>query len=99
MIHVKLCTLADKILGGKCGATYIDRNLHELMSRRFGDLFNQLPPAKRGPGSQFMSSFELIKRDFGAKDDDRLKEVGPLKLNSSNPLHYDEDEGMVKLSK
>jgi len=86
-------------IGGKCGATYIDRNLHDLMSKRFGNSFDKLAPARRGPGSRFMQSFESVKRDFGATSDDRMKEIGPLKLNSSNSYHYDEDEGMVKLSK
>jgi hypothetical protein len=69
------------------------------MSQRFGRSFDILSPAKRGPGSRFMQSFETVKRDFGARKDDRLHEIGPLRLKSDNWYHYDEDEGMVKLSK
>jgi hypothetical protein len=69
------------------------------MSERFGSSFDNLDPSKRGPGSRFMLSFETIKKDFGSSDNERPKDIGPIRLNSSNPAHYDEDELMVKLSK
>ncbi|KUJ06536.1 actin-like ATPase domain-containing protein [Mollisia scopiformis] len=83
--------------GGKCGATYIDRNLHTLMTTRFGESFKKLDPKKTGPGSKFMQSFERVKRDF-PKGFDKEKGIGPLKLVSKNPAHYDDDDGTVKLS-
>lgn len=52
--------------GGKCGATYVDRNLHDLLARRYGSSFTSLPISKRGPGSRFMSEFESAKKDFGS---------------------------------
>jgi hypothetical protein len=83
--------------GGKCGATYIDRNLHTLMTQRFGTSFTKLDAKKTGPGSKFMQSFERVKRDF-PKGFDKEKGIGPLKLTSKNPAHYDDDDGTVKLS-
>ncbi|PMD64400.1 actin-like ATPase domain-containing protein [Hyaloscypha bicolor E] len=83
--------------GGKCGATYIDRNLHTLMTQRFGDSFTKLDAKKTGPGSKFMQSFERVKRDF-PKGFDKEKGIGPLKLTSKNPAYYDDDDGTVKLS-
>lgn len=50
--------------GGKCGGTYVDRNLHALMRTRFGAAFTSLPIHERGPGSHFMDTFEHKKRDF-----------------------------------
>jgi hypothetical protein len=52
------------MVGGKCGATYIDRNLHKLLAQRFGKAFSSLPPERIGPGSRFMNEFESKKRDF-----------------------------------
>lgn len=84
--------------GGKCGSTYIDRNLHTLLSKRFGSNFDDLPFAQKGPGSRFMMSFEKCKRDFGLSDDKDTQEVGPIRLNLPDSEHYDEDERMVKLT-
>lgn len=50
--------------GAKCGGTYIDRNLHELMTKRFGQAFSSLPPDRIGPGSRFMLAFESRKQQF-----------------------------------
>lgn len=85
--------------GGKCGATYIDRNLHRLMARRFGSSFNDIAFDLKGPGSRFMQSFEVVKRDFGYSDDDSVKEIGPINLRLEDSEHYDSDERMVKLTK
>jgi hypothetical protein len=89
--------------GGKCGSTYIDRNLHSLLSRRFGAPFDSLPFSKKGPGSKFMISFETVKRDFGRNDDDHddddgIREVTDLKLDIPDSEFYDEEEQTVKLT-
>ncbi|KAM5349521.1 hypothetical protein ACJ41O_006026 [Fusarium nematophilum] len=53
--------------GGKCGGTFVDRNLYKLMEDRFGTAFTSLDPRIIGPGSPFMDQFELKKRDFSMK--------------------------------
>jgi hypothetical protein len=85
-------------VGGKCGATYIDRNLHTLLSKRFRNAFDNVPHEQKGPGSKFMTSFEKLKRSFGYDQDRGIREVGPLKLNVPDSMFYDEDERVVKLS-
>ncbi|CAD6450069.1 da6a4bb9-e93e-481b-ba9f-35eb6b8a01e0 [Sclerotinia trifoliorum] len=85
-------------IGGKCGATYIDRNLHSLLSRRFGPAFDDVPFGQKGPGSRFMTAFETLKRDFGRNDEKEVGELGPLNLAVSNSDHYDEEDRLVLLT-
>ncbi|KAH8650615.1 Hsp70 family protein-like protein [Tricladium varicosporioides] len=100
--QVQPCLEFDELcvgVGGKCGSTYIDRNLHSLLSRRFGEPFDTLPFSKKGPGSKFMLSFETAKRDFGRNDDDDdIREVTDLKLDIPDSEFYDEEEQVVKLT-
>ncbi|PYI02703.1 actin-like ATPase domain-containing protein [Aspergillus sclerotiicarbonarius CBS 121057] len=86
--------------GGKCGSTAIDREFYQLMSNRFGDSFDLLPMKRKGPGSDFMKKFEIIKRDFGHSDDNTLFEL-PLnmKVESPDPSHFDDEERLVILSR
>ncbi|PMD34535.1 Hsp70 family protein-like protein [Hyaloscypha variabilis F] len=84
--------------GGKCGSTYIDRNLHTLLSRRFGAKYDDLPFAQKGPGSRLMTSFEKHKRDFGLNDNKDVREIGPIRLDVSDSEYFDEDERNVKLT-
>lgn len=49
---------------GKCGGTYVDRNFHRLLARRFGNAFTSLDTEQIGPGSAFMDRFEGVKKDF-----------------------------------
>ena len=87
--------------GGKCGATYVDRNLHDLLTRRYGDAFSSLPISKRGPGSRFMDEFEGAKKDFGS--------AGPrttslrlimknIKKGDWNCVQYDPEDGEVEIT-
>ncbi|TAQ85429.1 hypothetical protein B7494_g6250 [Chlorociboria aeruginascens] len=85
-------------VGGKCGSTYIDRNLHALMSRRFGTAFENVPHSQKGPGSKFMTCFEKLKQDFGHNDDRGVRELSPINLNISDSQYYDDEERMVKLT-
>lgn len=66
------------------------------MTDRFGVSFTKLDVKKTGPGSKFMQSFERMKRDF-PMGFDKEKGIGPLKFDSSNAGHYDEDDGTVIL--
>ncbi|KAH8808655.1 Hsp70 family protein-like protein [Xylogone sp. PMI_703] len=86
-------------VGGKCGSTYIDRNLHSLLSKRFGAAFDKLPFAQKGPGSRLMSSFEKYKQDFGLRDDrDDIREIGPITLDVADSDFYDDEERVVRLT-
>lgn len=88
------------VIGGKCGSTAIDRNLYALMSERFGNAFDEIPLKRKGPGSEFMKKFELVKRDFGFYKEDKINELTlRMKLEDPDPTFYDEDECSVLLSK
>ncbi|KAF7905182.1 uncharacterized protein EAF01_005703 [Botrytis porri] len=84
-------------IGGKCGSTYIDRNLHTLLSNRFGLAYGDLSVGQKGPGSRFMASFEMLKRDFGRNDDKETGELGPLNLDVPNSEHYDVEDRVIYL--
>ncbi|BCR91386.1 Hsp70 family protein [Aspergillus chevalieri] len=92
LMFEELCTG----IGGKCGSTAVDRNLYQLMSDRFGDAFDSLPMKRKGPGSEFMKNFEVIKRDFGNSDEERIFEL-PINMavEDPNPEHFDDEERMV----
>jgi hypothetical protein len=86
--------------GGKCGSTFIDRNLHRWMSTNFRLAFDCLPAAKKGPGSTFMKEFELYKHDFGHLEDARYVFEVPLVMrNVTDSVHYDSEESTVKFSR
>lgn len=85
-------------LGGKCGSTYIDRNLYSLLSKRFGSSFDDLPFSQKGPGSRFMLSFETYKKSFGLNDDGDSMEIGPITLDVPESEYYDEDQRLVILT-
>jgi len=86
------------VKGGKCGSTYIDRNLHALLSNRFGRAFDELPWGQKGPGSKFMTCFEMVKRNFGLNDEREGQELGPLRLDIPESEYYDEGEFAAKLT-
>jgi len=90
---------ADSVaLGGKCGSTYVDRNLHSLLSKRFGSSFDNLSYSMKGPGSKFMASFESGKKSFGSNDNKTTLDIGPIRLDVPNSEHYDKNERMVILT-
>ncbi|KAK3369733.1 hypothetical protein B0T24DRAFT_708613, partial [Lasiosphaeria ovina] len=85
--------------GGKCGSTYIDRNLHSFLSERFGHAFEKLPVKYKDPRSLFMTEFEKVKHNFGSADND-VYEIGPIPLGSGHkPEYFDEDEEAILLSR
>lgn len=91
-------TMLIRRLGGKCGSTYIDRNLHAFLSERFGSAFDEVPDAQKGPGSKFMTCFEMVKRDFGRNEERDVVELSPLRLDTEDSFCYDEEERMVILT-
>ncbi|MCJ1432673.1 hypothetical protein MMC27_002030 [Xylographa pallens] len=87
--------------GGKCGATYVDRNLEKLMAKRYGDHYTSLPVHKRGAGSPFMKAFEDIRNDFDGSNN----RIAPLRLimknlvqGDRNCTQYDPDEAEITLT-
>ncbi len=69
------------------------------MSRRFGSAFESVLPKRRGPGSEFMASFEKAKQSFGTSGNDSFEIQSLIMSGRFSPDHYDEDEGAVILSK
>ncbi|CAM1511902.1 Fc.00g094150.m01.CDS01 [Cosmosporella sp. VM-42] len=65
-------------VAGKCGGTFVDRNLFKLLAQRFGDAFTSLGPDQIGPASPFMDQFELRKKDFSLKNPSRRAQRIPL---------------------
>ncbi|KAF7896081.1 hypothetical protein EAF00_006096 [Botryotinia globosa] len=101
IIQVQPYLIFDELcvgIGGKCGSTNIDRNLHLLLSKRFGSAYNDLPFDQKGPGSRFMTAFETLKRDFGRNDEREVGELGPLNLDVQDSDHYDTEDRLVLLS-
>lgn len=89
--------------GAKCGGTFIDRNLHQLMTKRFGKAFSELPSDRIGPGSRFMVAFESKKQQFSASNTRKsykLPLIMPeLDISSGHIEGYDENYNEVILSK
>ncbi|WPH02104.1 hsp70-like protein [Acrodontium crateriforme] len=86
--------------GGKCGATFLDRNLLRLMEQRFGQSFRDVPIQSRGPGSFFMSAWESTKRDFGEYHSGRPARIGPIRIPGTHRNDwYDIEEAMVLLTR
>ncbi|TGO59585.1 hypothetical protein BCON_0043g00440 [Botryotinia convoluta] len=101
IIQVQPYLIFDELcvgIGGKCGSTNIDRNLHLMLSKRFGLAFDDLPFGQKGPGSRFMTAFEALKRDFGRNDEREVGELGPLNLDVQDSDHYDTEDRLVLLS-
>lgn len=70
------------------------------MLDRFGDAFDNLPMRRKGPGSEFMKQFEIIKRDFGSSDESDYFEL-PLNMivQDPDPAYFDDEERMVIISR
>ncbi|KAG4261638.1 hypothetical protein FPRO04_13137 [Fusarium proliferatum] len=90
--------------GGKCGGTFVDRNLYKLLAKRFGTAFTSLGPQHVGPGSQFMDQFEMRKRDFSLDTPNKksYKLTLPMRSLVVTPemqKYYDPDFNWVLLSK
>ncbi len=86
------------ITGGKCGSTYIDRNFILWMKLTFREPYISLPEQLRGPGSEFMKSFEEAKKRFGSLDAlGDIIEIAGIRMDTPTSALYDNDEGYVKL--
>ncbi|KAK4079792.1 hypothetical protein Trihar35433_897 [Trichoderma harzianum] len=90
-------------IAGKCGGTFVDRNLFKLMADRFGDAFTSLGPEEIGPGSSFMDQFELKKKDFSKKTPSKrahrlMLHMPGLKVNSAMEKYYERRSSSVLLT-
>ncbi|KKP05800.1 hypothetical protein THAR02_02084 [Trichoderma harzianum] len=90
-------------VAGKCGGTFVDRNLFKLMADRFGDAFTSLGPEEIGPGSSFMDQFELKKKDFSKKTPSKrahrlMLHMPGLKVSSSMEKYYERRSSSVLLT-
>ena len=65
--------------GGKCGASAIDSRLYQLLSQRYRGALDSILLENLRPGSNFMGTFEAIKRKFNGEKD----RTWQLRLNSS----------------
>lgn len=88
--------------GAKCGGTYIDRNLHRLLTERFGSAFSSLPADRIGPNSRFMVAFESKKQQFSlsnTRKSYKLPLIMPELENKPGPVEgYDKKYKDVILS-
>lgn len=84
-------------LGGKCGGTYIDRNIHKLLSDRFGSAFDTLGQNQIGQGSKLMEDFDWNKRIFG-NENATLKDLRLFLRSTPDSAHYDSTEGGIILT-
>ncbi|KAH0562391.1 hypothetical protein GP486_002914 [Trichoglossum hirsutum] len=82
--------------GGKCGSTYIDRQFHKWMSRKFGEDFDRLSFELKGPGSRFMREFEGCKRDFGSSYEAEYQFTLVMR-GVEDSEYYDADQSQVRM--
>ncbi len=69
------------------------------MTQRFGSAFENVVPRRKGPGSEFMGSFERAKQSFGTSESDSFA-IYPIDMQGEfAEEHYDEDEAAVMLSR
>jgi hypothetical protein len=69
------------------------------MTSRFGSAFEDVPLRRKGPGSEFMVSFEKAKQSFGTSENETF-EVYPIDMQGGfEQDYYDEDEAAVVLSR
>lgn len=67
------------------------------MSEKFGAAFDNVPAAKKGPGSIFMKEFEILKSDFKDSISRDVVEL-TLRMDVEESESYDPDDGTIKLT-
>lgn len=91
-------SLTNNPLGGKCGATALDRRFIQWMENQFGTSFTDIDPLKRGVGSKFMNEFERQKRAFRADGTEPFFEIENCDMDVKGKDNiYDAFEGTVRL--
>ncbi|TFB06033.1 Heat shock 70 kDa protein 12B [Trichoderma ghanense] len=90
-------------IAGKCGGTFVDRNLYRLLAQRFGDAFTSLEAEQIGPGSAFMDQFELKKKDFSMKTPSKrahrlVLHMPQLQVTTTTAKYYEKRSSSVLLT-
>ncbi|KAL6868611.1 actin-like ATPase domain-containing protein [Trichoderma novae-zelandiae] len=90
-------------VAGKCGGTFVDRNLYRLLAQRFGDAFTSLEAQQIGPGSTFMDQFELKKKDFSMKTPSKrahrlVLHMPQLQVTTTMAMYYEKRSSSVLLT-
>ena len=83
--------------GRKIGGTMVDREIHKLLSRRFGAAFDSLGQDQVGQGSKLMQDFEWNKRIYG-NENAKLKDLRLFLRGTPDSVHYDSVEGGIILT-
>lgn len=79
-----------------CGGTTVDRGLHELLTKKYGQDFSGKPMKEISQGSKFMKEFENIKICFDGEPGDHTL---PLRMNRETGDGYDADSGEITLTR
>jgi hypothetical protein len=77
----------------------VDLNFERWLNTTFGHNYSSVPMRKRGQGSKFLDSFENVKRGFTAVDNRRYFEIGPIVMDVSDSIHYDDEVWTIKISR
>ncbi|KAK5996056.1 Heat shock 70 kDa 12B-like protein [Cladobotryum mycophilum] len=90
-------------IAGKCGGTFVDRNLFKLLEKRFGEAFTSLGSEQIGPGSPFMDTFEGKKKDFSLNSPSRrvhrlILPMPQLKITPAIERFYERRSSSVLLT-
>jgi molecular chaperone DnaK (HSP70) len=84
-------------VGEMCGSTFIDRNFHEWMTKKFGDAYTNVDSDMRGPGSNFFKQFENAKRNFSGPSHSKRIDVWPINMSAPKSSYYDKRNFTVRL--
>lgn len=84
--------------GAKCGSTFIDRNFHFLMVKRFGAAYEDVPLHRRG---LLLAAWDRVKRSYRYDSLNQApeEELGPIQMiGVDKPDWYDARDGSVILT-
>ncbi|KAK2788107.1 hypothetical protein FQN52_006944 [Onygenales sp. PD_12] len=99
IVSTKPFKIAEACTGtsAKCGATTIDRELHQVMESRYGAAFSGKPREEISQGSEFMNKFEVLKKTFKGSKPGKYKEYHlPLLMDVDGDETYEKGLQRVK---
>ncbi|KAK7539874.1 uncharacterized protein J3D65DRAFT_550985 [Phyllosticta citribraziliensis] len=87
--------------GGQFGASFIDRNFDQWMTREFGRKYTQILTNRQASHTRMMESFEKAKHDFGSQydDDKEVYDVCHVDMDHPSTQFYDHEDRTVKIPK
>ncbi|KAK2801368.1 hypothetical protein FQN50_007753 [Emmonsiellopsis sp. PD_5] len=100
IISTKPFKIAEACTGtsAKCGATTIDRELHQLMESRYGAAFSGKPREEISQGSEFMNKFEVLKKTFKGCKPGKKEYHLPLLMDVDGDETYEKDAKSREIS-